>query len=137
QATRNSHFHGPDDDGRLAAFDPARAAGGHGSGMKTMPYWMPVLAGVGVFMGCVGKSAQFPLQVWLPDAMEGPTPVSALVHSATMVAAGVYLVGRAFPLFCPEALMTIAYTGGVTLFIAATIAVVSHDIKQVRAYSTI
>jgi NADH-quinone oxidoreductase subunit L len=103
----------------------------------TMPYWLLVVAGLGVFLGCVGKSAQFPLQVWLPDAMEGPTPVSALVHSATMVAAGVYLVGRAFPLFTSEVLLTIAYTGGITLFIAATIAVVAHDIKKVLAYSTI
>src|SRR5437899_9167056 len=94
-------------------------------------------AGLGIFLGCVGKSAQFPLQVWLPDAMEGPTPVSALIHAATMVAAGVYLVGRCFPLFTPEALLVIAYTGGITLFVAATIAVVMTDIKRVLAYSTI
>ncbi len=103
----------------------------------SMPYWMLVLAGLGVFLGCVGKSAQFPLQVWLPDAMEGPTPVSALIHAATMVAAGVYLVARVFPLFTPEALLVIAYTGGITLFLAATIAVVMTDIKKVLAYSTV
>jgi NADH-quinone oxidoreductase subunit L len=102
-----------------------------------IPYWLLVLAGLGVFLGCVGKSAQFPLQVWLPDAMEGPTPVSALIHAATMVAAGVYLVARCFPLFTPEARMVIAYTGAITLFIAATIAVVSTDIKKVLAYSTV
>jgi NADH-quinone oxidoreductase subunit L len=102
-----------------------------------MPYWLLVAAGLGVFLGCVGKSAQFPLQVWLPDAMEGPTPVSALIHAATMVAAGVYLVGRCFPLFTPEALLVIAYTGGITLFVAATIALVMTDIKKVLAYSTV
>jgi NADH-quinone oxidoreductase subunit L len=105
--------------------------------MTTMPYWMLVLAGLGIFLGCVGKSAQFPLQVWLPDAMEGPTPVSALIHAATMVAAGVYLVGRCFPLFTLEVLLTIAYTGAITLFVAATIAVVMTDIKKVLAYSTV
>jgi NADH-quinone oxidoreductase subunit L len=103
----------------------------------SMPYWLLVAAGLGVFMGCVGKSAQFPLQVWLPDAMEGPTPVSALIHAATMVAAGVYLVGRCFPLFTAEVLLVIAYTGAVTLFVAATIAVVQTDIKKVLAYSTV
>jgi NADH-quinone oxidoreductase subunit L len=102
-----------------------------------IPYWMLVAAGLGIFLGCVGKSAQFPLQVWLPDAMEGPTPVSALIHAATMVAAGVYLVGRCYPLFTSEVLLTIAYTGGITLFVAATIAVVMTDIKKVLAYSTV
>jgi NADH-quinone oxidoreductase subunit L len=103
----------------------------------TIPYWLLVTAGLGIFVGCVGKSAQFPLHVWLPDAMEGPTPVSALIHAATMVAAGVYLVGRIYPLFTSEALLVIAYTGGITLFMAATIAVVMTDIKKVLAYSTV
>jgi NADH-quinone oxidoreductase subunit L len=104
---------------------------------SSMPYWLLVAAGLGVFLGCVGKSAQFPLHVWLPDAMEGPTPVSALIHAATMVAAGVYLVGRTFPLFTPEAQLAIAYTGAITLTVAATIAVVMTDIKKVLAYSTV
>jgi NADH-quinone oxidoreductase subunit L len=104
---------------------------------SSMPYWLLVAAGLGIFMGCVGKSAQFPLHVWLPDAMEGPTPVSALIHAATMVAAGVYLVGRCYPLFTPEALLVIAYTGGITLFVGATIALVMTDIKRVLAYSTV
>ncbi len=104
---------------------------------KAIPYALLVVAGLGVFAGCIGKSAQFPLQTWLPDAMEGPTPVSALVHSATMVAAGVYLVGRFYPMFVQEVLLTIAYVGCITLFVAATIAVVATDIKKVLAYSTI
>ncbi len=100
-------------------------------------YWLLIVAGLGIFCGCVGKSAQFPLHVWLPDAMEGPTPVSALVHSATMVAAGVYLVGRFFPVFTPEVLIVIATIGCITLFIAATIAITATDIKRVLAYSTV
>jgi len=99
--------------------------------------WLLFVAGVGIFCGCVGKSAQFPLFVWLPDAMEGPTPVSALVHSATMVAAGVYLVGRFYPVLTPDVLLVIAYVGAITLFIAATIALVANDIKRVLAYSTV
>lgn len=104
---------------------------------RTIPYFLLVAAGIGIFGGCVGKSAQFPLQTWLPDAMEGPTPVSALVHSATMVAAGVYLAGRFYPMFTPEVLLTIAYVGCITLFLGATIAIVGTDIKRVLAYSTI
>ena len=100
-------------------------------------HWLLLIAGVGIFCGCVGKSAQFPLHVWLPDAMEGPTPVSALVHSATMVAAGVYLVGRFYPVFSPEVLLVIAIIGCITLFIAATIAITATDIKRVLAYSTV
>ena len=99
--------------------------------------WLLLVAGIGIFCGCIGKSAQFPLHVWLPDAMEGPTPVSALVHSATMVAAGVYLAGRFFPAFSPESLLVIAYIGCITLFIAATIAITATDIKRVLAYSTV
>jgi NADH-quinone oxidoreductase subunit L len=98
-------------------------------------------AAVLVFGGAVGKSAQVPLHVWLPDAMEGPTPVSALIHAATMVAAGVYLVARTYPLFLLSpnhaALTVVAYIGGITALIAATMGVVEDDIKRVLAYSTI
>jgi proton-translocating NADH-quinone oxidoreductase chain L len=100
-------------------------------------YLLLFIAGIGIFSGCVGKSAQFPLQTWLPDAMEGPTPVSALVHSATMVAAGVFLVARCYPIFVPEALLVIAIVGVITLALAATIALTATDIKRVLAYSTI
>ncbi len=93
-----------------------------------------------VFCGAIGKSAQFPLHVWLPSAMEGPTPVSALIHAATMVAAGVYMVARTFPLFVlggPAALLTVAWVGGITALFAATIALVQSDFKRVLAFSTI
>lgn len=108
-----------------------------GSESADTNYLLLFVAGVGLFCGCVGKSAQFPLHTWLPDAMEGPTPVSALVHSATMVAAGVYLVGRCYPIFVPEALLVIAIVGAITLTLAATIAITAYDIKRVLAYSTI
>ena len=94
---------------------------------------------LGLFSGAIGKSAQFPLHVWLPDAMEGPTPVSALIHAATMVAAGVYLVARLFPMFhhSPEAMMTVAVIGGITAILAASMGLVANDIKRVMAYSTV
>mgnify|MGYP001166292030 CR=1 FL=1 len=94
---------------------------------------------LGLFAGAVGKSAQFPLHVWLPDAMEGPTPVSALIHAATMVVAGVFLVARFFDLFeaSTQAMMTVAVIGGVTAIFAATMGLVMHDIKRVLAYSTV
>jgi len=92
-----------------------------------------------IFGGAVGKSAQFPLHVWLPDAMEGPTTVSALIHAATMVKAGVFLVARTYPLIVlsPDTAIYIAVTGAVTAFIAASMAMVMYDIKRVLAYSTI
>ena len=92
-----------------------------------------------VFSGAVGKSAQFPLHVWLPDAMEGPTPVSALIHAATMVAAGVYLVARLFELFkaAPDAMLVVASIGAFTALFAASHALVARDIKRVLAYSTV
>ena len=94
-------------------------------------------AGILIFMGAVGKSAQVPLHVWLPDAMEGPTPVSALIHAATMVAAGVFLVARIFALLTADAMVVIAVVGAVTSFFAATIAFTQNDIKKVLAYSTV
>jgi len=92
-----------------------------------------------VFVGAIGKSAQFPLHVWLPDAMEGPTPVSALIHAATMVAAGVYLVARTYDIFVqsPDAMLIVAYIGGFTALMAGTMALVKKDIKRVIAYSTV
>ncbi|QOV89657.1 NADH-quinone oxidoreductase subunit L [Humisphaera borealis] len=93
--------------------------------------------GVCLFFGAVGKSAQFPLHTWLPDAMEGPTPVSALIHAATMVAAGVYLMGRMFPLLTPDARLFIAIIGCITLLIGGLVAIVQTDIKRILAYSTI
>jgi NADH-quinone oxidoreductase subunit L len=100
------------------------------------PDWLET-AGLLVFLGAVGKSAQFPLHVWLPDAMEGPTPVSAMIHAATMVAAGVYLMARAFPVLAPGVLAVVAVIGAFTAFFAATIALTQDDLKKVLAYSTI
>ena len=99
-------------------------------------FWMTV-TGLLIFAGAIGKSAQFPLHVWLPDAMEGPTPVSALIHAATMVAAGVYLVIRVFGIMTADALVVIATIGALSAFIPATIALTQNDIKKVLAYSTI
>jgi NADH-quinone oxidoreductase subunit L len=100
---------------------------------------MITLIAILIFIGAVGKSGQFPLHTWLPDAMEGPTPVSALIHAATMVAAGVYLVAALFPLFLASqtALMTVAVIGGFTAIFAASIGLVQTDIKRVLAYSTV
>ncbi|MBP9890666.1 MAG: NADH-quinone oxidoreductase subunit L [Planctomycetes bacterium] len=93
--------------------------------------------GILLFIGPVGKSAQFPLHVWLPDAMEGPTPVSAMIHAACMVSAGVYLTARLFPFFTPDALHVIAFVGGFTALFAGTIGLMQTDIKKVLAFSTI
>ena len=95
------------------------------------------VAGLLIFCGAMGKSAQFPLHVWLADAMEGPTPVSALIHAATMVAAGVYMLCRTLFLYTPDALHVIAYIGGFTALLAALIAVQQNDIKRILAYSTL
>ncbi len=102
-----------------------------------VPGGLLTLAGIGLFCGAVGKSAQVPLHIWLPDAMEGPTPVSALIHAATMVAAGVYMLVRLFIILTPEAQVLIAYVGGFTALFAATIAITQNDIKRVLAYSTL
>ena len=113
----------------------------HFSGLAALNSANPLLAAAAllIFCGAIGKSAQVPLHVWLPDAMEGPTPVSALIHAATMVAAGVYLVARCFGLFLAHqpALIWVAYIGATTAIFAATIATVNNDIKRILAYSTI
>ncbi len=97
------------------------------------------VAAIGIFAGAAGKSAQFPLHIWLPDAMEGPTPVSSLIHAATMVAAGIFLVARTFPLFAhsEQALQLITGIGAFTAIFAASMGLVMNDIKRVLAYSTI
>ena len=102
---------------------------------KELLHWTALL----IFCGVIGKSAQVPLHVWLPDAMEGPTPVSALIHAATMVAAGIYLLSRVFFLFepMPNVLSIVAHVGAITAFLAATLAVTENDIKKILAYSTI
>ncbi|HET7627026.1 MAG TPA: NADH-quinone oxidoreductase subunit L [Bacillales bacterium] len=100
---------------------------------------MITLTAILIFIGAMGKSGQFPLHTWLPDAMEGPTPVSALIHAATMVAAGVYLVAVMYPLFLasPAAMLVVAIVGGFTAIFAASIGLVQRDIKRVLAYSTV
>lgn len=110
--------------------------------LKALPFALAGTASIPLILiafGPIGKSAQFPLHVWLPDAMEGPTPVSALIHAATMVAAGIYLVGRLFGLYqlAPAAAYFVAFVGALTALMAALIALVQNDIKKVLAYSTI
>jgi NADH-quinone oxidoreductase subunit L len=112
-------------------FQAAESGALHVDGLTTIMFL--------IYLGAVGKSAQFPLHIWLPDAMEGPTPVSALIHAATMVTAGVYMVARVYPLFAlvPSLLVLIAWVGAFTALLAATMACVERDIKRVLAYSTI
>src|ERR1035437_7475474 len=109
------------------------------AGIADVPHGWQIAIALLLFCGAVGKSAQFPLHVWLPDAMEGPTPVSALIHAATMVNAGVYLVARCNPLFghAPEVMVVVAAIGIFTAILAATIAMTQTDIKRVLAYSTL
>jgi NADH-quinone oxidoreductase subunit L len=108
---------------------------GNFAAIPAIAQWIPLLLMVGAF----GKSAQFPLYVWLPDAMEGPTPVSALIHAATMVTAGVYLIARTYPLFLASenALPIVAWIGTITALLAATIGMAQFDIKRIMAYSTV
>jgi NADH-quinone oxidoreductase subunit L len=103
----------------------------------TLPAIWQYIACAGVFMAVAAKSAQFPLHTWLPDAMEGPTSVSALIHAATMVAAGVFLLGRVYPMFTQTELTVLACIGCFTAFMAATIALTQNDLKRILAYSTI
>ncbi|MBU9889608.1 MAG: NADH-quinone oxidoreductase subunit L [Candidatus Omnitrophica bacterium] len=121
----------------FAAMDRALSHGGSSPDVLNVP--LLSLAALFIFCGTIGKSAQFPLHVWLPDAMEGPTPVSALIHAATMVAAGVFLVARSFTLFAvvPNVLPVVTGIGTLTAFMAAFIALTQHDIKRILAYSTI
>ncbi len=119
--------------------DPQGALITQGSSLTFMGLSVMTWALVLIFMGGAGKSAMFPLHIWLPDAMEGPTPVSALIHAATMVVAGVYLVARLFPLYvfaAPDALTIVGYVGGITSLFAAVIACTQNDIKRVLAFST-
>jgi len=113
----------------------ALAAGGEGATSE----WSKAAIPYCLMLGAFGKSAQIPLFVWLPDAMEGPTPVSALIHAATMVTAGIYLIARTFPLFAlePNALTVVAIVGCATALVAATIGMAQYDIKRVMAYSTV
>jgi NADH-quinone oxidoreductase subunit L len=123
---------------RFTAIMDVVAEGGGESTLSRFAFW----AGVAIFIGAMGKSAQFPLHVWLPDAMAGPTPVSSLMHAATMVTAGVYLLGRMFPFyntagFADETRWIIIIIGTLTLFLTGLIALVQDDIKKVLAYSTL
>ncbi|OIN99702.1 MAG: NADH-quinone oxidoreductase subunit L [Elusimicrobia bacterium CG_4_10_14_0_2_um_filter_56_8] len=104
-----------------------------------IPVALAGLAGILMFLGAAGKSAQFPLFIWLPDAMEGPSPVSALIHAATMVAAGVYMVARLYSVYTlsPIAMDVVAWTGAITAFMAASLALTCFDLKRVLAFSTV
>ena len=111
----------------------------NGNGVQEIPKYLALVLVIGLFAGCMGKSAMFPFHVWLPDAMEGPTPVSALIHAATMVAAGVYMLCRVYPLLLLSAagMWFIAGIGCFTAIFAALIAVQQNDIKRILAYSTL
>ena len=124
----------------VGSFDFTTLFSGEAAATRDLvPPDMLTLATALIFGGAIGKSAQFPLHEWLPDAMEGPTTVSALIHAATMVNAGIYLIARSYPLlvWCPDTLLFIGVIGGVTALLAATVALAATDIKRVLAYSTI
>jgi NADH-quinone oxidoreductase subunit L len=124
----------------ISLTNPAGSAISQGAGIGFLGLSIMTWSMIFVFMGGVGKSAMFPFHIWLPDAMEGPTPVSALIHAATMVVAGVYLVARMFPIYAiaaPVALNVVAYVGALSSLFAAVIACTQTDIKRVLAYSTI
>ncbi len=134
-----SYYTGTFDFATLTA-DNASLVVGSTAGISFMGLSVASWATALIFMGGAGKSAMFPLHIWLPDAMEGPTPVSALIHAATMVVAGVYLVARLFPVYffaSPDVLTMIAYIGAFTALFAAVIAITQTDIKRVLAFSTI
>ena len=116
---------------------PALQAGGFAT--ETTTFGVLSWAALLFFIGAAGKSAQLPLYVWLPDAMEGPTPVSALIHAATMVTAGVYMVARSSEIYvlAPKTMLIVAVVGALTAILAATIGLVQYDIKRVLAYSTV
>lgn len=123
----------------ISLTDPSGSAISQGTGIGFLGLSIMTWSMIFVFMGGVGKSAMFPFHIWLPDAMEGPTPVSALIHAATMVVAGVYLVARMFPIYsiaAPVALNVVAYVGAFSSLFAAVIACTQTDIKRVLAYST-
>jgi NADH-quinone oxidoreductase subunit L len=117
----------------------AKFANGYVELLPGLPWSLMSIICIGLFVGAMGKSAQFPLHVWLPDSMEGPTPISALIHAATMVTAGIFMVARMSPLFelSPTALSVVTYVGAITMFFMALVAIVQYDIKRVVAYSTL
>ena len=122
------------------SFDITQLFGANNTGgmvADQMPVSWQRIACLGLFMAVAAKSAQFPLHTWLPDAMEGPTSISALIHAATMVAAGVFLLGRVYPIFTPAELTVLAVVGCFTAFMAATIALTQNDLKRILAYSTV
>ncbi len=123
--------------GTLLFYDGGNGCLEHGALTMLGALGVQTAIGLLIFCGAIGKSGQFPLHVWLPDAMEGPTPVSALIHAATMVAAGVFLMARVFPLLTSQALIVVASIGAITALLGAVIAVGQNDIKRVLAFSTV